>query len=501
MRPETASKWERPGSLLLGTLLMALWGTPLGLVTAWLHPALMLRFTRLSSPGRGFLLVSAAQMAGTWVLLRGVVPVPPAQYAMLVVTTGLFGGIILLVDRLLATRLQGLARSLVYPCTAVAAAFVVYPANPFGTWGEPAYGQIPFAPLIQFAAVAGVWGIGFLILWWASVANEWRACGLPGARRPVLAFAAASVLVLGWGAARLTTRPAAQTARVAAVTFDPALERAFSFCRRDDAACFRERTGTVNQRLFARTRAAAEAGAKIVLWSEGAAEVLAPDEAALVARGRAVARERGITLIMAVAVIPVSPGTWENKLIAVNPDGSVAWEYLKARPVPGEPVVAGDGRVPVLDTPVGRLAAVICFDADFPELVRQAGEQGAGLILVAANDWPRIAGVHRDMALVRGVENGASLLRATSNGLSVVADSRGRILAEAALSATPEGYLVAEVPIGVSPAPYVRLGDLIPRLATAFLLLVLLRELVRGARRRRRPAGPAPAPRQAAATV
>jgi apolipoprotein N-acyltransferase len=39
-----------------------------------------------------------------------------------------------------------------------------------------------------------------------------------------------------------------------------------------------------------------------------------------------------------------------------------------------DPIDPGGGRVPTVDTPFGRLANVICFDADFPVLMRQADD-------------------------------------------------------------------------------------------------------------------------------
>lgn len=88
--------------------------------------------------------------------------------------------------------------------------------------------------------------------------------------------------------------------------------------------------------------------------------------------------------------------------------------------------MAGDGLLPVLDTPFGRITGMICFDADFPALARQAAEPRADLLLVAANDWAEIEEMHADMAIVRAVENDVSLLRATSGGISVHGHALGQ---------------------------------------------------------------------------
>jgi predicted amidohydrolase len=47
----------------------------------------------------------------------------------------------------------------------------------------------------------------------------------------------------------------------------------------------------------------------------------------------------------------------------------------------------GDTLPPVLDTPAGRVSVVICYDLEFPELVRTVALAGTDLLLVPTN-WP-----------------------------------------------------------------------------------------------------------------
>lgn len=48
----------------------------------------------------------------------------------------------------------------------------------------------------------------------------------------------------------------------------------------------------------------------------------------------------------------------------------------------------GAGEPPVVDTPVGKLGVLICYDLEFPELPRSLALRGAELI-VAPTNWPR----------------------------------------------------------------------------------------------------------------
>ena len=51
---------------------------------------------------------------------------------------------------------------------------------------------------------------------------------------------------------------------------------------------------------------------------------------------------------------------------------------------------AGDERAPVVDTSVGRLAAMICYDLEFPEMVRDVALRGAQVV-VAPSNWPSVS--------------------------------------------------------------------------------------------------------------
>jgi len=453
-----------------------------GMIASWLFLPFLLRFTRLMSPRRGFVAMFVAQTIVISLMLRGELPLGGLEYTVTVLSIGLFGGLILLVDRLVSPRLGNGAATLVLPAAGVTASFVTYGANPFGTWGETAYTQLGFSPFLQLAAVTGVWGMAFLMSWFASVTNAVREQGWK-ARGVVTAWGLTFAIVLVYGGVRLS-RPVDgdRSLPVAAITWDRSVPRPFATCPRDDVSCFNRTADAVQDVLFERSARAVGAGARLILWSEAAAEILAPGEADLILRGREFAREHDITLVMAIAVIPLEPGLWENKLIAVTSDGEVAWEYRKARPVPGEPIVAGDGMVPFLDTPFGRVAAVICFDADFPELIRQAGRGGADLLLVAANDWEEVADTHARMAVFRAVENGVSLLRSTSGGWSVAADGRGGILARSNHFMEDVDYLLATVPMRGEDTAYSRLGDTVGWFSTGFLILASLVASIRSRR-------------------
>jgi apolipoprotein N-acyltransferase len=217
-----------------------------------------------------------------------------------------------------------------------------------------------------------------------------------------------------------------------------------------------------------------------VAWSELNGIVFGEDEAALVDAGRAIAREEGIHLVMALAVIRPGERLRENKLVAVDPAGAVVAEFHKARPVPGEPERPGDGRMPVFDTPLGRVGLAICFDLDFPPFVRQAGLAGVDLLVAPAADWAEVETIHATMARLRAIDNGVSLLRQTNWGISAAVDSRGRVRARMDHFRSRDLTLVAQLPTRRAAVLAPRLGDALPAACALALLGLAAAPLARG---------------------
>jgi len=212
-----------------------------------------------------------------------------------------------------------------------------------------------------------------------------------------------------------------------------------------------------------RTEREARAGARIVFWGEGNALVLKEDEDDLIRRGRLLAKDNGIYLGMALASwhLETTPHM-ENKMVLIQPDGTPAWEFFKARRIPGletAKLIRGDGKMRVLATPYGRLSAAICFDADFPRLLAQAGRLRADIVLDPSNDWKALDPWHTRMDGFRAIEQGFNMIRHTSHGLSAAFDYQGRELACMDHFVTEDRALVAYVPTRGARTLYAICGD------------------------------------------
>lgn len=350
----------------------------------------------------------------------------------------------------------------------------IYSHGPFGSWGSIAYTQSGNLPLLQLLSVTGLWGIVFLIGWFAAVANQVLAEGLraPQAWRGLTLFAGVYLFVVMLGGVRLAVfPPASPTVRVASLS--PAktgigvadVLDAVVAGRATDAEIgrFNAATAGTQDELLARSEREAQAGAKIVFWSEEAAFVLKDHEAELLARGRGLAAKYNIYLGMALAVwTPKEKHPLENKIVLIAPTGEIAWQYWKARPTPGPEMamaVASDGKLRALDTGYGRLSTAICYDTDFPSFMKQAGALRTGILLSPASDWRAIDPRHTEIASFRSIEQGFNLVRQANNGLSAAYDYQGHRLASMDEFQSTDLTLISQVPMEGVRTIYSRLGD------------------------------------------
>ena len=495
-RPAERARRRRYALLAAGTAAMLFavggrWDVPLA---AWLFPVLLLRFTRTTGPWAGTAWTWAAHLAAAafWVYesAMGSGPVVLAGAAALsAVQTVPF-----LLDRLLAPRLGRWTGMLVFPAAVAATEFLITLLSPFGTaYGSLAVTQHGDLPLLQVTSVTGGYGIGFLIAWSAAAVNGfWQEPSRPAAR-PATACAAVLAAVALAGGARLALLPHdGRTVRIAGVS------PARTVVAAEHAALARipggrqgiaaappaavdPATTAAQDDLLAATRREAAAGAKIVVWPENAVSAQAAREPAVIAAARAEARRSRVYLDIGIAVYDTAgPAFGRDETVLLGPDGAVLWTYQKAHPIPGsETYKPGDGRVPVVSTPYGRIANVICYDADFPAMMRVR----ADIMLVPAHDWREYGRPHTDKAGLRAVEGGYALVRQDAEGLSAAFDARGRVLATADSFGSGRQTLVADVPVRGATTPYDRIGDLFAWLCLATVPLLAALATARSRRR------------------
>jgi apolipoprotein N-acyltransferase len=230
---------------------------------------------------------------------------------------------------------------------------------------------------------------------------------------------------------------------------------------RKDRAAFRAKAREFHDRYFAETRRQADAGAELILWPEAAGICASEDEAALIERGRQLAREKSIYLAMPLFTQNLQRNQPpENKLIVVDPAGEVVMEHYKYGGNQFEGSVLGDSVLRTFQTPSATVSGVICWDMDFPGIVSQSGRNGTDILLAPAADWQSVSTTHASMAVFRAVENGVSLVRQADGGLSISTDPYGRTLATMDHFTASERLMIAQVPTTGVTTVYSVIGDL-----------------------------------------
>lgn len=425
-------------------------------------------------------------MVPLYFTFQDIAPFTGTDYFIFVMVIPLIWLLPFLADRFIALRLDSFVSTLVLPLAWISLEYISLVTSPYGSWGSLAYTQYGNLPLLQILSVTGMWGITFLIVWFGSVVNwawerqfEWKKI-----RSGIGAYTCILILVLLFGSINILFPPESSTVRVASIAaprssfMDPDIQVSLQRLSSGDIteteleslrAAFRAN----NDGLFDRSMREAHAGAKIIYWAEANSFILKEDEAALIERGRMLARQEGIYLGIALGTFTKGNELIENKIVLIEPSGEIAWEYFKARPVPGEGSIPGDGRILTLDTQYGKMAAVICFDMDFPQLIHQAGENGVDVMFNPSNDWKEIAPLRMQMATFRAIENGFSLVRPTSNGLSVATDYQGRMLAYTNYFTGEDRTMISYIPTKGITTIYSKIGDVFAWMCIAGLIILL----------------------------
>jgi apolipoprotein N-acyltransferase len=469
---------------LAGLMLMLSMGRWSVGIAAWLAPVLMLRFVHTTPAPLGLAAGALVYMVAYTVGWHRVIPFGGPVYVLLMAGVGLLHFLPFIYDRLLAPRIPGFAATLVFPLAFTVVEYLITQLG-YGSWTHVAYTQYGNLPLLQSLSVTGLSGIAFLIGWVASTLSwAWgrQVSGLDvrAGLAITLGVVAATYLL---GAMRMAFfPPKAESVRVATVTADntDAFQMVWGPLQRgrtlthESAEAARLTTFGLHDRLFAATEQEARAGARLVLWSEGNAMVLKDDEPALIERGQRFAQQHQVYLFISLAAVTPGEPLVENKTVGIDPGGRVLGSYMKSHPTPVEGSVPGNGIMPVVDSELGRIGWAICYDYDFPSLIRQAGRAGVDILLNPSWDSRPMAPLHTRMATFRAIENGASMLRPTNEGLSVAVDYQGSVLSAMDHYITPgmEKVMISYLPETGVRTIYSRVGDLLVWLCAAGIVLL-----------------------------
>jgi apolipoprotein N-acyltransferase len=348
--------------------------------------------------------------------------------------------------------------------------FSGFPWNPLGA------SQSGLTPLIQVAAVTGVYGVSFLVAWFsvALMLAGLRLIREPGRRwvcmsemvLPMLAVA----LAMAWGFRRIQSAPAeSRSLKVALV--QPSIPQVLIWDHHEDSNRFAQ--------VMELSRLALAGKPDLLVWPEAAmpsfteenyqalTNLVATHHAWLVFGADDFERRAGTT--------DPDDGDAFNAAFLLNREGRYVSRYRKQQLVIfGEyvplarwlpflkhltPVGVGfaEGAGPVEFTLAdGRATAsvLICFEDVFPHLGRRNVTADTDFLLNLTNDgWFGESAAHWQQAVTavfRAVENGVPLVRCTNNGLTCWIDGFGRlrqILATEGGSVYGPGFMAFELPL------------------------------------------------------
>ncbi|KAJ3335575.1 hypothetical protein HDU93_004970 [Gonapodya sp. JEL0774] len=326
----------------------------------------------------------------------------------------------------------------------------------------------------------------------------------PRSYRPLFAFSMWFLFVMLYGCARMETFNGIFF-QIDQETMEDSFPRLHVGCVINNEATSRPNSFTpetwTHDWIFNATETLARRGAQLILWSETAARTIgAADEAQLLNRSITIAKKYNLLLGIAyladhglcrkcnetdrvayglpAAGLP-NPDLDSNKVTLINPDGTIAFTYIKSHPVPAveSNVKGGSQVVQIADVTVPgttkkmRVTGAICFDLSFDDVPQQAGSAGVDLLLEPSYTWSTIHQFTSEMDTIPSIANGFTNLRC-NNGYSQAVGPWGEryFRAYTLVGSTAEAVIPIKPHVNT---PYAKWGEMFGWICLALTLVVL----------------------------
>ncbi|MDF2653130.1 MAG: hypothetical protein K0Q73_8935 [Paenibacillus sp.] len=464
-------------------------------VTVWVAPTLLFIYIYNSKVKQAFPLATGSLSVVLIIAYQKVIPGGLVVVSITVLISTIMLIALLLLNKWVVARMGNVASVLFLPMLLTSFEYFTSYGNVFGTFNSSAYSQLDIRPVAVLASVFGIWGIVFIQYLVASLlAFVFKSGNEVRQNKRILISALTLIFVfVGVGAVLDSGRDQSSTIKAAGITPDRILwddtikqlferwETAGFHDQRNDQPLFTDQIHKINEGMIKRTKQELEIGSRLIGWSEGAAIVMEHEEDVFLQRLQSLSAEYEAVLVAGYVRVNAQAGSkMDNKLVIIDADGTIKTQYSKFSLVPGEERYFNKGmeKVPVVETAVGRIAAAICFDADFPHLVREAGLRNPDILVLPSSDWKEISPYHTEISAFRAIENRMSVLRVTHAGLSSVYDSRGILVAGMSDWDSEHGTILStELPL---PLPerkdslYKMIGDVLPLLFGIAIVLILV---------------------------
>ena len=356
-------------------------------------------------------------------------------------------------------------------------------------WGRLAIGQTKMPLMLKSASVFGSYFISFLIV----TVNFFIALFILMKRdekKNVFLASATGLIALNLaigGAAMLLDAKDGRTVKAAAIQVNSSSHEKWDF----------ESLDKTMDAIEEYSLAASSEGAALIVLPETVFPYFPLEDREIYDFMTDIAARCDVTLV--VGGFTSGEKLDENSLIFVHPDGRVDetvyskrhlvpfGEYVPMRklitalvPPLSEISMLSEDLAPgndsnVVNTEVGKLGALVCFDSIYESLTLDSVRDGAEIIVLGTNDsWfldSAAVYMHNAQAKLRAVETGRYVVRAANTGISSIITPDGKVLDEE--PPLVPGYVIADVAVRNNATVYSIIGNLFVYLLMAFSLFLL----------------------------
>lgn len=219
-------------------------------------------------------------------------------------------------------------------------------------------------------------------------------------------------------------------------------------------------------------RQAADQGAQVIFTPEMAFNF--DPQVEYTQKFQALAAETGAHIFITYTVAQEGQ-PFRNESVLLSPSGEFSAIYGKNHAPPGEPLSPSAGSYPVFETPLGRLATLICHDGNYTDVTRKLTRNGAQLISAGLSEFGGFGEQYWTHITFRAVENHTAFVLSSRKTGSAIIDPEGR---QIALSLVPGGeqvVLTGDVPISDGGTVYTRIGDILGWLSlVGYIVFIVL---------------------------
>ena len=137
----------------------------------------------------------------------------------------------------------------------------------------------------------------------------------------------------------------------------------------------------------------------------------------------------------------------QNMNILINDKSQILYEYTKHNLIPfvEYDYIPSKEPLQVLNTKIGRMSTVICYDINYPMFINSLSKNHFDILIIPSWDYPGVAEFQSKEARYKAIEGGFNLIKNTANGVVIASDYKGRILSYFSGQNCQDYFIVTEL--------------------------------------------------------